>query len=414
MSKRVSVIALASPVHPYMQRTMIFKSILKAMEDSDLEVDIIAEPISSVEEVWSIKRRVLDVSGSLVILHLTGGTSKLAVEVAKWCNVPITLIAHSENNSLPSSLEARARLRRLGLDVEIKFIDSTSEKLKIKGEEANFKNCMAILGEVSPRTFDVTCPAAIARRFKVKVKHLTQEELERYLEKHKRNAELAHKFLSEFRGKVDISTQELQLSLALKEAIYEVLKKIECDAFTIDCFEVMNRIHATPCLAISLLSMNGILGICESDVQAAACMMAIRELAHPFMGNIVAMNEDTLILAHCTAAITLASGMGEVKLKSHFETGKSVAVDIPLRLGEAVMIGCDHQLRGAYLVECNVEKSQLEHKSMCRTQVAIRLKSKLSKILAEWPSGHAVLAIQVNSTEARKALVKRGFEVKAL
>lgn len=411
MNKKVSVIALASPVHPQMQRTLILKRILKAMENSGLEIDMIAEPISSMEEVWAIKRKILDVDRPLVILHLTGGTSKLAVEVAKWCNSTITLVAHNESNSLPSSLEARARLRLLGLNVEIKLIDLIEGKLEVKSEEADFKGCISILGEVSPKTFDVTCPATIARRFKVKVKHLTQEELEKYLERYKQSTELTHKFLSEFRGKVNVSTQELQLSLALKEAVNDALEKIGCDVFTIDCFEVIKRIHATPCLAISLLSANGILGICEADVQAAACMMAIREYTHPFMGNIVAV-DDALILAHCTAPITLASSKDEVKLKSHFESGESVAVDVPLRRGEAVMIGCDHQLRRAYIVECYVDRSQLEHKNMCRTQVVIRVKSEVSSILSEWPSGHAVLATQVGLTEARSALTKGGFEVR--
>lgn len=415
MGRKVYVIALASSVHPQMQRTIMLERALKIMENSGLETDMIAEPISSIEDVWAIRHKILNVDGPLIVLHLTGGTSKLAVEVAKWCNSEVTLVAHSESNSFPSSLEARARLRRLGLNAEVKLIDLIDGKLKVRSEEASFSGCMTILGEVSPRTFDFTCPAAIARRLNVKVKYLTQEELEKCLEKHKQNTELTHQFLSEFRGVVDVSNQELQLSLALKEAVKEALEKIGCDVFTIDCFEAMKRIHATPCLAMSLLSTNGILGVCEADIQAAACMIAIRELAHPFMGNIVAVGEeDTLILAHCTAPITLASSKNEVKLKSHFETGRSVAVDVPLRRGEAVMIGCDHQLKGAYIVECYVDRSQLGHKNMCRTQVAIRLKSETSKVLSQWPGGHAVLALQVGLMEAKKALTKMGFEVGVL
>jgi len=398
-----------------MQQTIILKRILKAMEDSGLEINMVAEPVSSIEEVWAIKHRILDLDGPLAVLHLTGGTSKSAVEVAKWCNSTITLIAHDESNSLPSSLEARSRIRRLGLDVELATIDLINGKIKIKSEGPDFKKSMTILGEVSPRTFDVTCPAIIARRFKVKVKHLTQEELERYLEKHKQDTELIHKFFSWFRGKVDVPMRELQLSLALKEAVNDVLKRFKCDVFTIDCFEVIKRINVTPCLAISLLSANEILGVCEADVQAAACMMTIRELTQPFMGNIAAVeSEDTLILAHCTAPITLASNEGDLKLKSHFETGKSVAVDVPIRRGRAVMIGCDHQLKNAYVVECYVDRSQLELKNLCRTQVTIKLKSKALDVLSEWPSGHAVLAVQVGSTEVKRALAERGFEVKEL
>ncbi|MDH5815233.1 MAG: hypothetical protein QE164_00310 [Candidatus Nezhaarchaeota archaeon] len=412
MSKRVSIIALASPVHPQVQRVAALKRFLKVMEDSGLEIDMITEPISSVEEVWAVKHKILDLDRPLLVLHLTGGTSKLAVEVAKWCNSTITLIAHNESNSLPSSLEARARIRRLGLDVELKLIDSINGKLQVKSEVYDFKGCVAILGEVSPRTFDISCPAIIARRLKVKVKQLTQDELERYLEKHRQSAELVHEFLSRFRGKVDVPTRELQLSLALKEAVGDALEKVKCDVFTIDCFEVMKRIHVTPCLAISLLSANEILGVCEADLQAAACMMSMRELTQPFMGNIAAVKEeDTLILAHCTAPITLASSESDVKLKSHFETNESVAVDVPIRQGMAVMVGCDPQLKSAYVVECYVDGSQLELKNLCRTQVAIKLKSKTLDVLSKWPSGHAVLAVQVSLAEAKRVLAEKGFEV---
>jgi L-fucose isomerase-like protein len=414
MGKRVCVAAVGSPVHPQMQRTAILKRLLSLLEDAGFEVDVIAEPVSSFDEAWAVRRKVLEVEDSLAILHLTGGTSKLAVEVAKWCNAPVTLVAHGENNSLPSSLEARARLERLGLNVEVKVVEPGVEVVEFRRREVDFEGCVAIIGEVSPRTFDVTCPAALAQRLNVRVRHVTQDELERYVEKHKGDAELFSDFLSKFKGEVGVPPQELQLSLALKEAISEIVKRAKCDAFTIDCFEVIKKIHATPCLAISLLFEEGILGVCEADVQAMACMMAIKSLAPPFMGNIAATGEDSLTLAHCTAAINLASSQSGVKLKSHFETGRGVAVDVPLKLGEATMIACDHRLKEAYVVECSVERSQLENKNMCRTQALVKLKTKPSKVLARWPGGHAVLAIQVSSAEAKRALKGKGFEVEEI
>lgn len=414
MVNRVSVVAVGSPVHPLQQRTRTFHTLLKSLEDKGLDVEVVAEPISSIEEVWSIRHKILSLDKPLIVLHLTGGTSKLAVEVAKWCTTSITLVAHGEGNSLPSSLEALIRLKRLGLNAEIEFIEPSDRTPKIKELEGSFVDCMTIIGEVSPRTFDITCPATLAHRLKVKIMHLVEDDLERFLGKHMQDIELTYNFLSEFKGEVRVPVQELQLSLALKETIKETIEKMKCNIFTVDCFEVLKRINVTPCLAISLLSEEGFLGVCEADVQAAACMIAIRELVHPFMGNIVAVNDESVTLAHCTAATVLASSINKVKLKSHFETGRSVAVDVPLRLGEAVMVNCDPQLRDAYVVECYVDKSQLEKENICRTQALLRLKSKQSKVLAEWPSGHAVLATQVGLTEVKNALRRKGFDVKEL
>ncbi len=416
MVKRVSVVAVGSPVHPSMQRVAILERLVNIIEKAGFDINMISETVTSIDEAWAIRHKILELQEPLLILHLTGGTSKLAVEVAKWSNMPVTLIAHGESNSLPSSLEACTRLRCLGLNVEVKFVELEGEKLELEDRSIAFEKCMAILGDVAPRTFDVTCPATLAQRLKVKIKHLSNNELEKYVEKYRQSTDLAHKFLSEFKGEVQVPQQELQLSLAFKEAVGEILEKTGCNIFTVDCFEVIKRIHVTPCLAISLLAEKGILGICEADIQAAACMISIQELSHPFMGNIAAINEEdeSLILAHCTAAMTLALSKDKVKLKSHFETDKSIAVDVPLRLGDSVMMSCDPQLKEAYLVECHVDKSQLENRNMCRTQVLLKLKSKPSKILASWPSGHAILAIQTSIAEVKRMLEKKGFTIREL
>jgi len=416
MVKRVSVVAVGSPLHPSMQRVAILEKLVSIIERSGYDINMVSEAVTSIDEAWAICHKILELQDPLLILHLTGGTSKLAVEVAKWSNMPITLIAHGESNSLPSSLEACTRLRCLGLDVEVKFVELEGERLELKDRSIAFEKCMTIIGDVAPRTFDVSCPATLAQRLKVRIKHLGNNELERYVEKYRQSADLIHRFLLEFKGEVQVPQQELQLSLAFKEAANEILEKTKCDIFTVDCFELIKRIHVTPCLAISLLAEKGILGICEADMQAAACMISIRELGHPFMGNIAAINdeEESLTLAHCTAAITLASSRSNVKLKSHFETDKSVAVDVPLRLGNAVMISCDAQLKEAYLVECYVDKSQLENRKMCRTQVMLKLKSKPSNILASWPSGHAVLAIQASISDVKRVLKNKGFTIKEL
>ena len=417
MSKRrVSVIAVASPVHPPMQRVAILEKLVGSLENSGYDINMLSEPITSIDEAYAIRDKVLGSRDPLLILHLTGGTSKLAVEVAKWSNAPITLIAHGESNSLPSCLEACSRLRGLGLDVDVKFVDLTRGGIEIKGEVVGAVECMTILGDVSPRTFDVACPASLAQRLKVDVKHINSDELEKYIEKYRQSPDLTQKFLAEFKGEIQVPQQELQLSLAFVEAVREILDKTKCRMFTVDCFELIKRIHVTPCLAISLLANEGIMGVCEADVQAAACMMLMSKLGHAFMGNIVSISDEdeSLIMAHCTAPITLASDKSKVKLKSHFETDKSVAVDVPIRLGDAVMVSCNPQLKDAYLVECLIERSQLENRYMCRTQVLLKLKSKPSTVIASWPSGHAILIPQVATSEVKKIFGDGGFTVKEL
>ena len=408
----VPVIAVASPIHPSMQRVAVLKRMLQFIEGLGLNVKMLSEPVTSIEEAWSIRDKVLEVDRSLLILHLTGGTSKIAVEVAKWSNAPVTLIAHGESNSLPSSLEAYNRLRLLGVDVRVSFVDRGRGLEYLVGEK--HQRGMLIMGDVSPKAFDIVCPAALAHRLKVKVGMLKLEELERYMSGYAKSAQdLVDSFLSRFKGLIQVPLQELQLSLALTEAVKELVEKHRCNVFTFDCFELLKRINVTPCLAISLLSEGGVVGVCEADIQAAACMSIVSGLTTPFMGNIVSVDEEQglLTLAHCTAPMSLASRPEGIKLKTHFETDKSVAVDVPIIHGKALLVSCSSNLKKAYIAECEVLKSQMEHRNMCRTQALLKLKAKPSRVLSTWPSGHAVLALRVAKSDVEEAFRAEGFEV---
>ncbi|MDI9619403.1 MAG: hypothetical protein QFX33_01065 [Candidatus Nezhaarchaeota archaeon] len=409
-SKRVSLIGVGSRVHPLHHQLSVFEWFLRAMESSGLEVNVLSEPVMSVEEAQTVRQRVLESQGHLFIAHLTGGTSKTAVEIAKWSSSPVTLLAHEGDNSLPSCLEAKTRLRALGLEVRAKLLSENGD-WNLKGETESFEGCMTLLGSVSPRTFDVTCPATLAQRLKVKVKHVTYPELEKYMGMCKSDAELFSEFLSEFKGSLQVPRDELLKSLKLKEAVRSALEHSGCRTFTVDCFEFIKVLNVTPCLAMSFLAKEGILGVCECDVQAAACMMSLRDLVPPFMGNIASLKGERMVVAHCTAPITLAGDATKVKLKSHFETGSSVSIDVPLRLGGAVLASCDPQLRRAYVLECYVSGVQLESDKLCRTQVLLDVKSKASIILERWPSGHAVLAVHLSVEEVKRSLRRRGFDV---
>ncbi len=110
-------------------------------------------------------------------------------------------------------------------------------------------------------------------------------------------------------------------------AIREVAERYALDALTIRCFDLIDQLGTTACLALALLNAEGIVAGREGDEQMALTMLVLSRLAGKpaWIANPVqvdyARNETTL--AHCTASLNA----GPYRLKTHYETGVGVGVD---------------------------------------------------------------------------------------
>lgn len=105
-----------------------------------------------------------------------------------------------------------------------------------------------------------------------------------------------------------------------------MIKKNDLNAVTVRCFDLL-PLNVTCCLSLSKLNDEMITAGCEGDIHAAITMMLLSQITRrpTFMANPIDYDVATnsLLIAHCTIARDLCSS--DV-LRTHFESGKSVAV----------------------------------------------------------------------------------------
>ena len=152
-----------------------------------------------------------------------------------------------------------------------------------------------------------------------------------------------------------------------------------------------------------MFNAEGIPAACEGELNALLGMMIARRFFDKpaFMGNIADYGENHVILAHCTAPL-----IGKYIVRSHFESGMGVGVDVQLPKGRASLM----KIRGRKAVVAGVEVVGQEHSDFrCRTQVKLRVED--AGDFLDGTLGNHHLLVYVDSEELADLLSELGFEV---
>lgn len=112
--------------------------------------------------------------------------------------------------------------------------------------------------------------------------------------------------------KVLIDREWIISSLIFYTAVKNMMRKNDCNAFTIECFEFCSSKLAcdwkvVPCLAHSLLKDQGYASGCEGDMNALLAMDLLMSISRrsAFMGNLYLKDEDTFYLGHNVPAMKM-------------------------------------------------------------------------------------------------------------
>ncbi|MEM1538457.1 MAG: hypothetical protein QXH61_02000 [Candidatus Nezhaarchaeales archaeon] len=415
----MSALMLTSRIHREDHWKKLYANLISSLKRLGIEVKSlgITTGLVPVKQWQSLQSRITKNPNPLLLVHLTGGTSRVAVEAAKWSNQPLVLIAHNQQNSLPSALEAKVKLEALGLNPKLLLIESLDSgkniELTLPRFKEVFKESIAMIGPI--RSFDVAPPALLASKASVRVVYVSYQNLMRTYKLTTVTDEAFKAFKLSPNLTIKVPDEEFKRSLRLYFAVKGVLRKLKCSAFTFDCFSFLKRSGITPCLTVSLLESEGYIGVCEADTQAAAAMLVANQagLRPCFMANIASVNTrlNTLTLAHCTAARTLSKPGGIIKLLPHFESQRSVSLEVPIEEGPATLIGVSSSLSSVLMMEGEVIKSSLGIPALCRTQVEVRINYNVKDLLNWWTGGHVVLIKNHVARTLTESFKSRGLQV---
>ena len=177
------------------------------------------------------------------------------------------------------------------------------------------------------------------------------------------------------------------------EAIYDALKAIvdryRLDALTLRCFDLLDLVGNTGCLALARLNSEGVVSSCEGDIPALFTMMLAKTLAGcpGFMCNLSRIDGDEFLFAHCTVPLSMASSY---RYMTHFESGTGTAIKAELPLGKVTIMKVSPELDRMVLIPAEIVRNQSEP-GLCRTQVIVKAPGADAYFLKESLANHHVI-----------------------
>ncbi|GAB6102565.1 L-fucose/L-arabinose isomerase family protein [Thermococcus atlanticus] len=357
--------------------------------------------VSTRDEARSEELDFKDVD-AVLIYPLTGGTEN-TLKGFSYFRKPVILYGDTFNNSIAAALELREYFRdRLIPSALVKSLDELKAALlgyeDMKEMLERFLNLrLGLIGRVSPWL--------INEKFELPYIHISLKKFYEYYE--------ATTDAEGWKAVEDIVAKAVEIKEPQREdlvkagRIYLTLKRIvedyRLDGFTIGCFDLLQKLKGTPCLALAMFNAQGIPAACEGELNSLLGMAIARIFFNKpaFMGNIADYGDDYVILAHCTAPL-----IAGYSLRSHFESGIGVGVEVGLPKGRASLL----KIRGRKVVVAGVEVAGRERsESRCRTQ--LRLKIEEAKDFMDGTLGNHHLLVYADSEELADLLSELGFEV---
>ncbi|RLE57658.1 MAG: hypothetical protein DRJ40_00095 [Thermoprotei archaeon] len=382
---RVIAVPIASRKHDpstYLKLLHLFKSRLRELgiEFHQLVLD---EKDINLEKV-----RGYDL---ILLLLLTGGTARLAQNLAEKTRRKVVAVAHYGLNSLPSALTLKSRLRNMCLLLHSNSVDDVAKSLVricrgLQGLLPCYHDRVLYIGDSVPRK------PPLLERLGIEV---VKVKLNEYLD-----------FAREVRSNVDEeSTRVFSTRLAtfvklqgisgdiVRElylhyrAITKLLKERRCGAVTIDCFNFIDEFGVTPCVVIALLLAEGCTALCEGDLTTYIPVKVATELTgRPgWVCNVCGIRGGLLALAHCTIALNLCE---DAVLLPHFETGKPISVGGRLGLGTYTLVRVDEDSSDVYVMKVRGVASGVMFSDICRTQLLCEVPGHDARTVIDELSGN--------------------------
>ena len=337
----------------------------------------------------------------MAILVATGGTEAAILDHVRRRQAivpfePVVLVAHPLHNSLPAALEAMARVNADGGRGRIVQVDG-GESSRVATAVADVaaihrlhRTRLGLVGAPSPWLVASVPDAALLRaRWGVELVPIDiTDTIDGY---RSTDPGRARAVAVRFAGRAEPSP-ELVGAARLHPVLLDAIDRAQVDAVAVRCFDYLEALTTSGCVALAELNDTGLVAGCEGDVASTVAMVLVRALVDQpsWMANPAAIDEehDRVLLAHCTVAPSLVK---EVELHTHFESGLGIGLRGRFAPGWVTLL----RLGGPSLDRFWVSEAEIERSGdaddICRTQVTVRLDGVPASSLLEAPLGNHLL-----------------------
>ena len=333
-------------------------------------------------------------SGALDVIYVrTGGTEGLFKEVYPRLHGTVLLLTSGKSNSLAASMEILSYLNQQGRKGEI--IHGTpayiAERLRLlsKVHEArkflNGKN-LGIIGQPSDWLISSDPDReAVKSKLGLNLVDVPIDELVNLVKSDEDLSAYSHPQMEAIANNIPSAIQKYTNgALRIYQALKKLIDKYQLSGLTLRCFDLLTAVENTGCLALALLNAEGIPSGCEGDVPTLVTMTVGYALTGHcgFQCNPSRINPQTgeLLLAHCTIPMDM---IRSYTFNTHFESGIGIAIHGEMPEGDATIFKLSGNLARNFVCKANLTGNPYE-KSLCRTQITIKLESNPTGICQDY------------------------------
>ena len=311
----------------------------------------------------------------------TGGTEgifkKMFPRLRENSDCPFYLLTSGKSNSLAASMEILSYLRQNNVSGEIihgrpEYITSRIRLLeKVEGARKKMKGCrLGIVGRPSDWLISSHADYGIVKqRLGIELVDIPMDDLLDTL------GGIPEEITSETSDK-EIIRVSLPGANRIYKALRDVIDKQQLQGVTLRCFDLLNTVKNTGCLALAKLNSEGFVAGCEGDVPAMLSMKIIQSITglSGFQANPSTIDPETgeILFAHCTIPLNMVE---RYEFDTHFESGIGVGIRGYMKEGTVTVFKVSGDLSRCFIAEGTLVRNQSKP-DLCRTQQVIQLSDK--------------------------------------
>lgn len=347
---------------------------------------------------------IFDEKGTPIFFIETGGTEEIFKSIFKSYKEPFLLVATDANNSLPASLEIATFLRNKGLRFRLIHgkPEEVREQLKSDKIEEICGNCRGfsknsllenkrygVIGKPSDWLIasDVNYDECVSKLGATLVDISTEE----FMSEISSAKEIIDPIIFEPLLNKKVSKETLDGALKIYSAIRSIILKHNLDGITVRCFDLLNTVKNTSCLALAMLNKDGYIATCEGDVPAMLSMAIVREKFHQSSFQVnpsyINIKERYAYFAHCTLPLDMCLSY---EFDTHFESGIGLGVKGRLNLGKVTVFKINRNLENYEVFEGTIV-ANLNQNNLCRTQIKVQFNEDIKDMFTMPNGNHLVI-----------------------
>jgi L-fucose isomerase-like protein len=357
----------------------------------------------------------------LAVLVLTGGTEGQILTAASARRTqqpgePMLLITHPGHNSLPSALEALARLQLDGHLGRIVMVRPESPATQPCADLCTALHDLSVWHTLrSARLGLLGAPSewlvastpdreGLRRRWGVDI---VDVELATALDRYAAVTDAPFAVpvrLGARRSSGEPNASDVAAAARFEPVLQGLVARHRLDAIAVRCFDLVTGPGTSGCLALSSLNDCGVIAGCEGDVASTVGLLWMRLLTGRlgWMANPAVADPATGVieLAHCTVPLSLVSGY---ELATHFESGLGVGIAGDLPPGPVTILRLGGPDLGRLWCENGMALVTPDRPGRCRTQLDVRVSpASVAELLAHPLGNHLLVIAGHHAEQARR------------